>query len=994
MQHAPKGDFPMNLKMNLGLDASIPDTLSADTLSIAVIGPDEVLREAVVAALAGSHQGEVRQFSSYPPSLDDLPRLLQQYHDVILIEWDSNPEYALDLVEGIGASAKATVMVYSKETDPGKTDPELLMRCMRVGAREFLCMPFSRATVAEALVRAAARRPPMQKSKKKLGRQLVFCGSKGGAGVTAIACNFAVAIAQESLESTLLIDLDLPLGDAALNLGIKHEYSTIDALENFSRLDANFLSSLIIRHESGLYVLPAPGNYSPFQATDEAIAKLLSVARENFKNVVVDAGSKLETTGNTTPFKHSSTIFLVTQSGIPELRNANRLILQNARGDGPNLEVVLNRYESQGMRVSDDDIKRALTMPARWKIPNDYAAMSLMHDTAVPVTSTDCELGRQFEVMARVVCGLPEEKEKEKKRGRGFFGFLRSAPSQSSAPQAPERPSLQFVDRASRTPITAPGTGWFEETPSSLRPAGIASLQREEAARREQSLRRDAMRESEAKREREMFLAREALQRRNSLPEEGDDDHPLSLHAGEAQLLAQSHAEEPDYLRGVSAVAPRYIPEMETDLPLYIPETYSSEPGYDEAAPDALPFLVTPVSTALNLQESATEEQSNAHESREVAPCAASDSEMNEPAEVLETSGAEPEFVEGAPSIEPKVEIPTIAWPEPESIAYGTPLGAKQFNATASAPGSFIYIPAEGYLLPVGFHTLWVTFIPRAGGVDCAVQACVSLEVGKAIPQLHWPVPSILSGGTPLSDAQLNAQASVPGVFVYSPCVGEVPAAGDNVLSVTFTPTDHFNFATVQAEVPLVVSSAPSTVYWPNPAAIPYGTELGAAQLNATASCAGTFSYTPGAGSVLPIGKHVLYATFLPADGRSAASTQATVQLVVRELESFGYVTAAIPQAEAHDVLPSPPTSGVGLAAQKRWVEETDDKNELPPQSAPIGHLAVDLNQDPKADYAEIMRNAAENGSTLYEESAPEARVYKGTTYFKGADDQWYPLKG
>jgi hypothetical protein len=145
---------------------------------------------------------------------------------------------------------------------------------------------------------------------------------------------------------------------------------------------------------------------------------------------------------------------------------------------------------------------------------------------------------------------------------------------------------------------------------------------------------------------------------------------------------------------------------------------------------------------------------------------------------------------------------------------------------------------------------------------------------------------------------------------------------------------------------------------------------------------------------VLPIGKHVLYATFLPADGRSAASTQATVQLVVRELESFGYVTAAIPQAEAHDVLPSPPTSGVGLAAQKRWVEETDDKNELPPQSAPIGHLAVDLNQDPKADYAEIMRNAAENGSTLYEESAPEARVYKGTTYFKGADDQWYPLKG
>ena len=45
-------------------------------------------------------------------------------------------------------------------------------------------------------------------------------GAKGGAGATMLACNFAVALAQESGKKTLLIDLDLPLGDAALNLGI------------------------------------------------------------------------------------------------------------------------------------------------------------------------------------------------------------------------------------------------------------------------------------------------------------------------------------------------------------------------------------------------------------------------------------------------------------------------------------------------------------------------------------------------------------------------------------------------------------------------------------------------------------------------------------------------------------------------------------------------------------------------------------------------------
>jgi MinD-like ATPase involved in chromosome partitioning or flagellar assembly len=56
-------------------------------------------------------------------------------------------------------------------------------------------------------------------------------GAKGGAGVTTVACNFAVALAQEPGQKTLLIDLDLPFGDAALNLGVISEFSTIDALQ-------------------------------------------------------------------------------------------------------------------------------------------------------------------------------------------------------------------------------------------------------------------------------------------------------------------------------------------------------------------------------------------------------------------------------------------------------------------------------------------------------------------------------------------------------------------------------------------------------------------------------------------------------------------------------------------------------------------------------------------------------------------------------------------
>ena len=86
----------------------------------------------------------------------------------------------------------------------------------------------------------------------------VFLGAKGGCGVTTIASNFALALAQESGQNTLLIDFGLPLGDAAINLGMAAEYSTANALQDSNRLDANFLSGLLAKHSSGLNVLAAP----------------------------------------------------------------------------------------------------------------------------------------------------------------------------------------------------------------------------------------------------------------------------------------------------------------------------------------------------------------------------------------------------------------------------------------------------------------------------------------------------------------------------------------------------------------------------------------------------------------------------------------------------------------------------------------------------------------------------------------------------------------
>jgi pilus assembly protein CpaE len=394
---------------------SYPDSFGTEPLSIALISPDKNRRSAAVAALAGAANSQISEFTDYPAGLDDIPTMLEQKYNVIIIDLDGDPEFALEMVESIGANSAATVMVYSDNADP-----ELLVRCMRAGAREFLSFPLVPEVMAEALVRASARRPLVQQqTKKSTGKLLAFMGAKGGAGATTLACNFAVSLAKESGQSTLLIDLDLPLGDAALNLGIAAEFSAIDALQAAGRLDSRFLSQLLVKHSSGLSVLAAPGRFLQYQASPEAINCLLEVARQEFDNVVVDLGSKLDLMG-TAAYKEATAFYLVTQASIPELRNSNRLITQFFSGSVPKLEIVVNRFESRALGVSEEHIAKALTRPVQWKIPNDYASVRDMQIHATPLVLADSAITRQIRQMVRSVTG--QEIAQTKKKGFRLFG--------------------------------------------------------------------------------------------------------------------------------------------------------------------------------------------------------------------------------------------------------------------------------------------------------------------------------------------------------------------------------------------------------------------------------------------------------------------------------------------------------------------------------------------------------------------------------------------
>jgi hypothetical protein len=72
-------------------------------------------------------------------------------------------------------------------------------------------------------------------------------------------------------------------------------------------------------------------------------------------------------------------------------------------------------------------------------------------------------------------------------------------------------------------------------------------------------------------------------------------------------------------------------------------------------------------------------------------------------------------------------------------------------------------------------------------------------------------------------------------------------------------------------------------IAWATPAAIPYGTALGATQLNASALVAGSSVYTPAAGTVLNAGQQTLSVTFTPVDTTHYQAATATVTLTVNK---------------------------------------------------------------------------------------------------------------
>ena len=170
----------------------------------------------------------------------------------------------------------------------------------------------------------------------------------------------------------------------------------------------------------------------------------------------------------------------------------------------------------------------------------------------------------------------------------------------------------------------------------------------------------------------------------------------------------------------------------------------------------------------------------------------------------------------------PTKQTQTITFTSP---APTTAMAGDQYTPTATASsGLMVIFAAFG---PCYLNSTMHTFVMLGGGTCTIVayqggnstyafaQVQQSFTIGgrQGVPVITWSNPAAITYGTPLSTAQLDATASVPGSFTYTPASGTVLNAGSGqTLSVSFTPTDATNYSTAAGTATIDVAKASQTI--------------------------------------------------------------------------------------------------------------------------------------------------------------------------------------
>ena len=282
-----------------------------------------------------------------------------------IIALGPNADNAVRFIERLNAECPGTALISAAQD----ASPDMILRSLRAGAREFLRIPISAEELRTVLDRVSEFCTKKEEAPKRKGRMVAVFSSKGGCGTSFMATNLAAATASK----TVLVDLNLQAGDLPLFLGMDPKYSIADMAEKRQRLDETLINSLVTQHSTNLWLLAAPHSAdSADEIEPQHIFEVLQKLREHYDYVVLDPQHTFDSI-TLAALDQSDEIVLVLTLDIPAIRSTQRALEIFDRLGYPRkkVKIVVNRWSKQ-IDLDLRQVEKFLGEPVIGFVPSDY----------------------------------------------------------------------------------------------------------------------------------------------------------------------------------------------------------------------------------------------------------------------------------------------------------------------------------------------------------------------------------------------------------------------------------------------------------------------------------------------------------------------------------------------------------------------------------------------------------------------------------------------
>lgn len=382
-----------------------------------VIGPNsrmaEELEPLIQAQLPGSPTSAIR---SYPSPHDLAGAMGSGAPHLVFLDVNSDREQALQLLvemTRIGPSVQVIALLAGN-------DPDLILRCLRSGAADFLIQPFT-ADQLEAALQKVARLAPVGEGAKEPAKICAVMPAKGACGATTIACNLAFQWKRLGAQKILLADLDPLTGTMSFLLKIKSSYSFLDVLLRSHELDVDLWHAMVTP-VNGVDVLLAPELMVEGAQDLTDPTAILEYARHAYDVVILDTSS-VYGAWNLNIARLSNELLLVTTNELPALQAAQRALsyLDANRIGRWKMRLLVNRYH-RDVGLSREVIGTALHTEVFDILPSDYEAVqkSMMEGKPTPASTA---FGKSMVQLADRLGGKTETTKKSSSLG-GLLGLF------------------------------------------------------------------------------------------------------------------------------------------------------------------------------------------------------------------------------------------------------------------------------------------------------------------------------------------------------------------------------------------------------------------------------------------------------------------------------------------------------------------------------------------------------------------------------------------